>query len=476
MSSLGSIDKMNEEELEKLREGMREILLGLDINNISDSEDDLGEEGEVVEEEEEEEDIYDDDEWDEPLVNMSNIGDQDDNSEELYSEDICNEEPYNGEVQVNEEPHDEEEQANGDDSGIGTSEVPSEDQQDQLSDGVSVQTPDDKPPVTEAKKKKKKKKNKKKRGYPDADDDEADINGLVPPIADNPYDLSTSEDSRFRLAMDNFRSERYFNSYSNQILETYFTYGGMGTHSNVETDTNADGSLIDFEVDFVYLVSSFLSSHIFEASIWYDEKYFQLSPKVLAAFLKYIRDRKVIPEHQDSIDGAIEITEIAKEEVPNCRTFNSMMPDDIATTCSVLFLPEYLDYQLPENSVSLMEQILKVRSPAEVEVTRKEFQYARVLRITVIEGPNGSAGIAKLELVDMREDEGTTLGGGLFPEGRGRGIYVSSEAAEKLKIGTVIWGTFYMLSNEVIFARPLVALPSFYVEQDEEEDEEEDND
>ncbi|KAF9346951.1 hypothetical protein BGX26_001521 [Mortierella sp. AD094] len=401
---------MNEEELEKLREDMRELLLGLDINNISDSEDDS---------EEEEEDIYDDDEWYEPIVNMGDVSDQD----------------------------------------------------DEISDGISGQPLDEEPPVAETKKKKKKK-NKKKRGYPSADDDEADINGLVPPIVDNPYDLSTSDDSRFRLAMDNFRSERYFNAYSNQILETYFTYGGMGTHSNVETDTNADGSLIGFEVDFVYLVSSFLSSYIFESSIWYDEKYFQLSPKVLSAFLKYIRDRKVIPEYQDSIDGAIEITEIAKEEVPNCRMFNSLMPDDIGTTCSALFLPEYLSDQLPENSISLMEQIVSVRSPAEVEVTRKEFQYARVSRITEIEGSDGSAAIAKIELEDMKKEERTTLGGGLFPEGRGRGIHVSSEAAEKLKIGTVIWGTFYVLSNEVVFARPLVALPSFYVEQDEEEERE----
>ncbi|KAF9107174.1 hypothetical protein BGX27_008850 [Mortierella sp. AM989] len=434
---------MNEEELEKLRENMRELLLSLDINNFSDSE----------ENEESDEEIYDD-EWYEPIANLDDVSDQDIESEELNNDDG---------------------QTNEDDSELEFSEAPNE---DQTSDGISASSPngistpspdeEDEEPVAQIKKKKRKKKSKKKRNYPSADDDLADANGLNPPVPDDLYDLSTCAESRFRLAMDKFRGERYFTAISNQILETYFTFGGMNVHDDVDPSSSANGVEIDYEVDFLYLVSSFLSSYIFESSIWYDEKYFEMAPKVLAAFLKYIRDRKAVPEYRDSLDGAIAITEIAKDEVPKCKEFNAMMPDDVATTCSALYLPEYMNEQLPDNSIFLMEHVVGVQVATEVHIAAKGFQYARVSQITKDEESVDSTATVRVVLEDMVE-EGSSFGGGLFPIGKGRFIHMSLRASEKLKIGTVIWGTFYMLSNEVVFARPLVALPSFYVELDEEE-------
>ncbi|KAF9204431.1 hypothetical protein BGZ49_005290 [Haplosporangium sp. Z 27] len=415
---------------------MLEILLSLDINNIPDSEDELAYEDESADEDEsvdvdESADEDYDDEWYEPIDAQDIPSDQDAEDEELDDYDIQWDE--------------------GGDSELETSEAPSE---DHLSDAISNPSHEDDQPVTEIKKKKRKKRNKKKRNYPSADDDLADINGLVPPISDGLYDLSDSVDLRFRLAMDNFRSERSFVPFTNRILETYFTYGGMGTHAENDPDT---------EVDFAYVVSSFLSSFIFETSIWYDEGYFQLAPRVISAFLKYVRDRDVVPEYRGSIDEAIKILEMAKDEVPKCRAFNALMPDDIGTTCSALFLPEYLSEQLPEDSMKLMELVIGIRSADQAQVKEKDFQYTRVSEIIANEEAGSDTALVKLVLEDM-EEEGPS---GLFPMGQGRHIYVSSEAASNVQVGTVIWGTFYTLSNDFIFARPLVALPSYYIKQEE---------
>ncbi|KAF9432015.1 hypothetical protein BGZ76_011405 [Entomortierella beljakovae] len=438
---------MDEEALEKLREDMRELLLSLDINNIPDSDDDFTDED------------YDD-EWYQPIA----IPDDIDSNYEISEQDDEHDEPiFDDDYLANDS---EDELAIPEEATI----------ESQTSDGISTQSQEENQPKDELKKKKKKnkKKNKKKKNYPAADDDQSDINGPVPPVAEDQYDmqvnflfLSTSPDSRFRLAMDNFRRERIFVPISNQILETYFTYGGMDQH-DLES-TSKVGPTVETEVDIEYIVSSFLSSYIFESSIWYEAEYFRLAPKVIAAFLKYIHARDIIPEYQDSLEKAIEIAEIAKKEVPMCKAFNALMPDDIAVTCSALFLPDYISDQLPDDSISIMEGVVGVQCAQDVQVAGKYLQYARVVEIVIDKDINDPNSATKVILDDMIEREDSAYEGGLFPTGERNFIQLSYEAAMNLKVGTVVWGTFYKLTNNVVFSRPFMALPSFHVELDEDE-------
>ncbi|KAI7825610.1 Argonaute siRNA chaperone complex subunit Arb1-domain-containing protein [Gamsiella multidivaricata] len=413
-----------------------------------------------------------------------------------------------------------------------------------------------------------------------------------------------------RLAIDNFRKERNFVPMSNKILETYFSYGGMDEHPVVVGGAKrTQGAEVTLDIDFVYVVASFLSSHVLNSGIWHDVTYFEMAPRVVLAFLKYIHVRRVMPEYEVEIKKAIDIAQLAKVQTPQCKTFNRMMPDDYSQSCTIHFVREYRSDPLPDKSDELLKQCMgDSSSTKDVQVEGEHMGYARVLRIlsentdeqigataavdptrvdkieaatgdtvslpaadaaeVVVDGPvdpttanddkhptaktvnpptvdaTGSstvdtvapasadeikpvvvdaadtavvdtnvlatvdkadtAIVANEALVDAAslstddgalaaapnatKDDSTGLvkleqpltsiivlepmileDGVLLPtHGKDYSIRVSSEAAALLGGGTILWGKFYTLSNDTVFARPLMAYPSFHVEEDEE--------
>ncbi|KAF8940437.1 hypothetical protein BGZ47_007763 [Haplosporangium gracile] len=347
----------------------------------------------------------------------------------------------------------------------------------------------------EVKKKKKKKKKNRKRNMPMADDDlieepEQDQE-LVDAEAAKIYKPTMSPDERFRLAMENFRKERVFNAITSQILSTYFTFGGMDPNQAASIHTSNDD--IEIEVDLIYVVSAFLSSFLISSSGWYDAEYFTTAPKVVASFLRYLVLKRVIPEYDDDLRQAIEIAQRAKVEAPKCQKFNNSFPDSFNETCSILYVRDFEYDALPDDSLERMEQVAGIRVATEVELRGKEIRHMRIvvvepmdpllLKVDTVESTDESLSTEQQQQSSVVPYSRVTLV--KLPIGWGANttttksttttgveeeqvtIFVESELAGYLDIGTVVWGTFFTLSNGVVFARPLGAHPSFFVEQDD---------
>ncbi|KAF9143986.1 hypothetical protein BGX30_014181 [Mortierella sp. GBA39] len=510
---------MDEETLERVREELMQQLMGLALNQDSDAEDENNnsdnENNDSEEEEEEEvvEDLDDDEdnnnyegeeefEWyDWPdkskLATLDNLPDVVVGEEMVDTGEQISLDYLRNPALDSDQEDEEKEVVNvvvggsggvggvGDGAGIASDQVPV--QGENLVNG-------------EVKKKKKKKKNRK-RNMPMADDDlveepERDQE-LVDAEAAKIYKPAMSADERFRLAMENFRKERVFNAITSQILSTYFTFGGMDP--NQVALLHASNNDVEIEVDFIYVVSAFLSSFLISSSGWYDAEYFTTAPKLVTGFLRYLLLKRVIPEYDDDLRKAIEIAQRAKIEAPKCQKFNKSFPDSFNETCSILYVRDFEYDTLPDDSLERMEQVTGIRVATEVELRGKEIRRMRVVAIEPMDpdlpkveaveskdsalpkgddaestgteqqqqqssvAPYSRVSLAKLPIGWSGDTTTTTTD----TEEERVTIFVESELAGYLDIGTVVWGTFFTLSNGVVFARPLGAHPSFFVEQDE---------
>ncbi|KAG0308057.1 hypothetical protein BGZ98_009112 [Dissophora globulifera] len=476
---------MDEETVEKLREQLIQELLALDVNAASGSDD------------EELTYKYDNDTeqgWFQPRQK----GDDDDGEGDYYDQEEDEYDDYSYDDSVEEEWYQSfdglhiGEAAQDVDAPQDAPDIDSDDYPE-ASESATETSTDDQPAAEEKKrKKKKKKKGKKKKNFPQADDDQADSEVMDLAVAEQLYDPDSNVESRFRLAMDMFREERIFTPISNSILETYFSYGNMNEHPEVQgvtrRPTNVD---IELEVDIFFIVASFLSSRLFTQLLYHDPVYFETAPRVVAAFLKYLRARHVIPEYEDDLRRAIEVSEMAKIEIPRCVKFNHMMPDAVNQTCSALFIERPETLELPENSGMILEEVIGAHPPKDVRVQDERLTYAKVLRVEHIAvgatassdseaalspdsvTASGNDTHATMRHMTRRVDleEMTMDCGNLVPVyGKDFSVQLTWSAAALLEQGTVMWGKFYTLSNGVIFAKPLNAFPSYYVEQEVDDD------
>ncbi|KAF9274997.1 hypothetical protein BGZ68_000184 [Mortierella alpina] len=402
------------------------------------------------------------------------------------------------------------------------------------------------------KKKKKRKKKKKKKDAPAADDDAfevpvvelEDAEKMYPPYpsaghkkltSTSTYAARTSEaDDRFRFAIENFRKERTFTPLSAQIISTYFTFGGMDEHPEAPV-VRRDGIEIEATVDFVYVVCAFLSSYLLTIGGWHELIYFEMAPKVVTAFLKYILANRVLPEYEDQIRQALEIALKARIEAPRCKGFNTVMPDDFNTACSIRYISAYAYDKPPADSAELLKRLAGIEDASEVQLVDQKMCYVRITRIeqepeeidsaptpalpiasspdsgSASEGPLGALSAERLKLASespaepvLEASQDTTALGsapasisqtasvldnqskaysrvvveplvldcedqsdsiGVMEE---FSIFVPRSAASLIEAGGILRGSFYTLSNGMVFARPLMALSSFFVEQDED--------
>ncbi|KAF9935964.1 hypothetical protein BGZ67_002825 [Mortierella alpina] len=381
---------------------------------------------------------------------------------------------------------------------------------------------------------KKKRKKKKKKNVPAADDDAFEVPVAELEEAKSMYSPASKADDRFRYAIENFRKERSFTSLSAQILSTYFTFGGMDDHPEAPV-VRRDGIEIEATVDFVYVVSAFLSSYLLTIGGWHEPIYFEMAPKVVTAFLKYVLANRVLPEYEDQIRHALEIAVKARIEAPRCKEFNTIMPDDFSSACSILYVNAYAYDRPPADSAGLLESVAGIQDASEVHLVDQTMCYVRIVRIEqepeeidsaatpvsviasppdsglAFEVPLGAPSVGSLESASESTAESviepalevTTSGsppasipqpapapdhqskaysrvvveplrldcddlndaGGAMEE---FAIHVPRNAASLIAVEGILRGSFYTLSNGVVFARPLMALSSFFVEQDED--------
>lgn len=294
---------------------------------------------------------------------------------------------------------------------------------------------------------------------------------------------------------------------SSQILAMYFSYGGMDDHGDViprfvapkysvSAATKEGPPELDTQVDFVYVVSAFLSSFILKRAGWTDLAYFDLAPRIVAAFLRYLLAKHVVPEHQDQIEEALVIAVKAHSETPRCNEFNQRMPDAFHMSCSILFTKEYALDDLPDESLEVLEQVANLKSPKDAKVDSFRFVWVKVLeqelpkRVpltstkTIAEGKSEAQEplksntdifdadrlLPKYVKVQLKECMPDGSEKSLHPNTDRNLLHLNMEAdiAALLEPGMIIHGKFYQLSTRLLFARPIVAFPTFHVEEDED--------
>ncbi|ORZ27181.1 Argonaute siRNA chaperone complex subunit Arb1-domain-containing protein [Lobosporangium transversale] len=277
--------------------------------------------------------------------------------------------------------------------------------------------------------------------------------------------------------MENFRKERNFTTKSAQILSTYFSYGGMDEHITDPNNPRNDskGTKEEKDIDFSFVAASYLSSYIINSSIWNDITYVEMAPKIIASFLKYVLARRVVPEYQEDLEKAFAIASLAKTETPACHRFNSKMPDDFNHACSILFCQGSSDH-LPMNTNKMMKEVMGEISTAHVTLKSKRFRHARVVKKVESTREPGAEPAMTVEVVLEEMDIDNEKSDDLDQqeqkpkqEQEQWSIHISSETAALLQLRMVVWGTFFTLSNGVVFAQPLVSLPTFYVSHFEDE-------
>ncbi|KAG0354362.1 hypothetical protein BG005_006544 [Podila minutissima] len=212
-----------------------------------------------------------------------------------------------------------------------------------------------------AEKKKKKKRKSKGSNKPNLEDYEKTdaVDG-----AEDPYDMSKSVAERVELAVTRFRKNRKFNTMRGQIFSAYLDYGGIKTGQKsfqgggVATGGANDDGEPDFEamnagidrveepnegqtVDFENVATTFLSEFFLKSSGWIEAQYYTDTPLVVAALMKYLLVRNVLPEHEDDIKRALAVAEQAKDELPRIKTISKHLPGRFDKACSLIYGGEF---------------------------------------------------------------------------------------------------------------------------------------
>lgn len=295
---------------------------------------------------------------------------------------------------------------------------------------------------------------------------------------------------------------------SSQILSMYFSYGGMDDHGDVipkfvapkysiSAATDEGPPELDTQVDFVYVVSAFLSSFLLQRAGWTDLAYFDMAPRIVAAFLRYLLAKRVVPEYQDQTEEALAIAVRAHSETKRCNEFNQRMPDAFHLSCSIFFTKEYALDDLPDESLEVLEQVADLKSPKDAKVDSFRFVWAKVVEqelpkraqpsptaTSVEDGPEAQEplesntgnfdadAIVLPKYVKVQLEECMPNGSAkpLHPNTERSLLHLNMEEniAALLEPGMIIHGKFYQLSTRLLFARPIVAFPTFHVEEDED--------
>ncbi|KAF9952314.1 hypothetical protein BGZ70_000633 [Mortierella alpina] len=352
---------------------------------------------------------------------------------------------------------------------------------------------------------KKKKKKKKKKNVPAADDDAFEVPVVELEDAKNMYNPDKGADFDF--------------------------YAWM----SIRRRPLCAGTGLRLRQLLTYVVSAFLSSYLLTIGGWHEPVYFEMAPKIVIAFLKYILANRVLPEHEDQIRQALEIAVKARIEAPRCKGFNTLMPDDFNSACSILYVKAYAYDRPPADSAELLERIAGIKDASEVQLVDQNMCHVKIIQIEhgaeeidstaapvspTASLPNSglelevalealslesleSASESTAEPVSVAALEAATSASppasiphaapvhdhefkaysrlvveqlDLDCEDQNDGdetknvfsVYVPRSAASLIAVEGILRGSFYTLSNGVVFARPLMALSSYFIEQDED--------
>ncbi|KAF0378828.1 argonaute binding protein 1 [Gigaspora margarita] len=154
---------------------------------------------------------------------------------------------------------------------------------------------------------------------------------------DEVYDPSTPVKYRVERAVQKYKATRMFDGTSNQILSSYFHFGGISEDTTLCASVDDPMIPNDMEVDFTYNVKVYLSSYIMNETGYVKEDAFREAPIVIESFLNYLVRRQVCPEYLEDMQQAIKVAQLAKEELLNCKLLTQDAPGKFNKACSLLF-------------------------------------------------------------------------------------------------------------------------------------------
>ncbi|CAG8592479.1 11117_t:CDS:2, partial [Racocetra persica] len=131
---------------------------------------------------------------------------------------------------------------------------------------------------------------------------------------------------RVERAVQKYKATRMFDGTSNQILSSYFHFGGIAEDTTLCASEDDPMIPDDMEVDFTYNVKVYLSSYIMNETGYVKEDAFREAPIVIESFLNYLVRRQVCPEYLEDIQQAIKVAQLAKDELLNCKLLTQDAP------------------------------------------------------------------------------------------------------------------------------------------------------
>ncbi|CAG8475145.1 3130_t:CDS:2 [Gigaspora rosea] len=310
---------------------------------------------------------------------------------------------------------------------------------------------------------------------------------------------STPVKYRVERAVQKYKATRMFDGTSNQILSSYFHFGGISEDTTLCASEDDPMIPNDMEVDFTYTVKVYLSSYIMNETGYVKEDAFREAPIVIESFLNYLVRRQVCPEYLEDMHQAIKVAQLAKEELLNCKLLTQDAPGKFNKACSLLFGGELygrFDNPYPsEDSLALLfgihpeeaEQILKkifgnnaLDELTEVKEACKSGLTVEIIKVNELpesttandttndtEDENDDDWLRSYYIREFEVREFET------PDAEPFTIAVGPDLAPYPMVGMLINADFHRLSNGFWYwDNTIYVYPSYYTKQDDSDSEE----
>ncbi|CAG8500071.1 20497_t:CDS:2 [Dentiscutata erythropus] len=178
---------------------------------------------------------------------------------------------------------------------------------------------------------------------------------------------------RVERAVQKYKTTKKFDGTTNQILSSYLHFGGIAEDTTLSFSEDDPMIPNDMEVDFTYNVKVYLSSYIMNETGYVKEDAFREAPIVIESFLNYLVRRQVCPEYLEDMQQAINVAQLAKVELLNCKLLTQDASGKFNKACSLLFGGElYGRFDNPYPSEESLATLFGIH-PEEAEQIVKKF-------------------------------------------------------------------------------------------------------
>ncbi|EPY52808.1 argonaute binding protein 1 [Schizosaccharomyces cryophilus OY26] len=176
------------------------------------------------------------------------------------------------------------------------------------------------------------------------------------------YSLDIPIIVRMERFIQKYRRKRKWNDASRYRLFTmYLALGGVSTgqkgftggldlNENDDAQVTENQTAVDYiqydlldeyDVDFAWVVAVFLSSHLLYRAGVTEENELRMASQLVQNFLKSVLHNKVVPEHEDNVQSALNLAIQAEKELIDDKKFSVSLPGPLQRALSYYFVDNY---------------------------------------------------------------------------------------------------------------------------------------